>query len=78
MKKAKLVRALKQCVASCYFGATKRTRLAWCLKDLVPEPQDFIRLAVENKLLEEYRCGTWVSVTPVLIHELASMSQGGK
>ncbi len=74
MSHAKLKKVLSQCVNTCFHGATKRTRLAWNLRGLVPDPYLFIKLAVDSKLLEEYRCGTWVAATP----ELALWTEGGK
>lgn len=70
MTKKQLKTVLAACVRTCYFGATKRTRLLWNLRKLVPDPEMFLKLAIAGHLLEEYRCGTWVAVTPVLIKEL--------
>ncbi len=63
---------LEAAVRACYYGATKYSRLVWCLRQAgvaLRPAQKLIRDLLEAKLLETRvdRFDPWVSATPFLV-----------
>ncbi len=71
---------LEAAVKAGYFGAAKRSRLVWCLRQVgleLEEARDFIDEMLEAKLMEVHvdRFDPWVSATPFLVGIAANFDE---
>lgn len=61
---------LEATARACYYGATRRSRLAWVLRQHgigIKMANDFISEGLKAKLLEDRGSYGWISVTPFLL-----------
>ena len=59
---------LEAAVRACYYGATRRPRLSWVIRQHgvdLKTAEDFISEALKSKLLQDNSYG-WISATPFL------------